>query len=143
MHPLLKVIHVEWNHSIPYGLLHSTIPSEAVGKMIEHGFQLAEWAQDELIKCKDWEIVSPAQQAIVNFRYALKGMSEEQPNELNQELSRNITDSGYAGLVTTELNGKKVLRICALHPEATEFDMGTTIRLLNQYAHTLYLQLTA
>lgn len=30
VHPLLKVIPVEWNHSIPYGLLHSTPPSETV-----------------------------------------------------------------------------------------------------------------
>ncbi len=30
VHPLLKVIPVEWSHSIPYGLLHSHAPSEAV-----------------------------------------------------------------------------------------------------------------
>ena len=30
VHPLLKVIPVEWSHSIPYGLLHSPTPSETV-----------------------------------------------------------------------------------------------------------------
>ena len=30
VHPLLKVIPVEWNHSIPYGLLYSHTPSETV-----------------------------------------------------------------------------------------------------------------
>lgn len=30
VHPLLKVIPVEWGHSIPYGLLHSPRPSETV-----------------------------------------------------------------------------------------------------------------
>ncbi|HBA70190.1 MAG TPA: hypothetical protein DCZ40_12655 [Lachnospiraceae bacterium] len=30
VHPLLKVIPVEWNHSIPYGLLYSHAPSETV-----------------------------------------------------------------------------------------------------------------
>lgn len=30
VHPLLKIIPVEWNHSIPYGLLHSQTPSETV-----------------------------------------------------------------------------------------------------------------
>ena len=30
VHPLLKVIPVEWEHSIPYGLLHSPHPSETV-----------------------------------------------------------------------------------------------------------------
>ncbi len=30
VHPLLKVIPVEWEHSIPYGLLHSPTPSDTV-----------------------------------------------------------------------------------------------------------------
>lgn len=30
VHPLLKVIPVEWEHTIPYGLLHSKTPSETV-----------------------------------------------------------------------------------------------------------------
>lgn len=34
VHPLLKVIPVEWDHSIPYGLLHSTKPSETVKKFL-------------------------------------------------------------------------------------------------------------
>lgn len=34
VHPLLKVIPVEWNHSIPYGLLHSPTPSETVKRFL-------------------------------------------------------------------------------------------------------------
>ncbi|MCI5648322.1 MAG: LysR family transcriptional regulator [Fusicatenibacter sp.] len=34
VHPLLKVIPVEWDHSIPYGLLHSTAPSETVRRFL-------------------------------------------------------------------------------------------------------------
>lgn len=34
VHPLLKVIPVEWNHSIPYGLLHSPNPSETVKRFL-------------------------------------------------------------------------------------------------------------
>ncbi|MBD5508264.1 MAG: LysR family transcriptional regulator [Lachnospiraceae bacterium] len=34
VHPLLKVIPVEWNHSIPYGLLHSPHPSETVKRFL-------------------------------------------------------------------------------------------------------------
>ncbi len=30
VHPLLKIIPVEWDHFIPYGLLHSPTPSETV-----------------------------------------------------------------------------------------------------------------
>ena len=34
VHPLLKVIPVEWEHSIPYGLLHSANPSENVRQFL-------------------------------------------------------------------------------------------------------------
>lgn len=42
-----------------------------------------------------------------------------------------MIESGYAGVFTTELDGKKVLRICAIHPEAREEDMRETVRRLN------------
>lgn len=35
VHPLLKILPVEWNHSIPFGLLHSPSPSPAVRKLIQ------------------------------------------------------------------------------------------------------------
>lgn len=34
VHPLLKVIPVEWDHSIPYGLLHSSQPTETVKQFL-------------------------------------------------------------------------------------------------------------
>lgn len=34
VHPLLKVIPVTWEHSIPYGLLHSLQPSEMVKRFL-------------------------------------------------------------------------------------------------------------
>ncbi len=35
IHPLLKVIPVEWEHAIPYGLLHSPQPSQTVEKFLD------------------------------------------------------------------------------------------------------------
>lgn len=34
VHPLLKVIPVEWDHTIPYGLLHSPAPSKTVNRFL-------------------------------------------------------------------------------------------------------------
>lgn len=34
VHPLLKIIPVEWDHFIPYGLLHSPTPSETVKRFL-------------------------------------------------------------------------------------------------------------
>lgn len=35
IHPLLKIIPVEWNHTIPFGLLHSPDPSKKVKRFLE------------------------------------------------------------------------------------------------------------
>ena len=34
VHPLLKVLPVEWNYGIPYGLLYSPTPSETVKRFL-------------------------------------------------------------------------------------------------------------
>lgn len=34
VHPLIKIIPVAWEHSIPYGLLHSRQPSETVQRFL-------------------------------------------------------------------------------------------------------------
>lgn len=35
VHPLIKIIPVEWEHSIPYGILHAPMPSETVQRFLE------------------------------------------------------------------------------------------------------------
>lgn len=46
VHPLLKVIPVEWKHSIPYGLLHSPTPTPLVQRFLD----AAETVNRELYK---------------------------------------------------------------------------------------------
>ena len=40
VHPLLKIIPVEWDHSIPYGLLHAPKPSPAVQRFLDAAAQV-------------------------------------------------------------------------------------------------------
>ncbi len=111
--------------------------TDAVGEAIEHGVQLAEWAEDEIKKHNHWEIVSPAQLAIVNFRYAPAGLSEQELDSLNKKISKEMVTNGYASVFTTQLNGKTVLRICAIHPDTTEHEIRNTIQLLSNIARSL------
>ncbi len=106
----------------------------AIGAAIDHGVQLARWAEDEVRRHADWHIVSPAQLAIVTFRYAPKGYAHADIDTLNANISRCAMAEGFAGVLTTQLNGQTVLRICALHPDATEFDMRESIRRLDSHA---------
>lgn len=109
-----------------------------IGSAIEHGFQLAEWTQKALEELDNWEIVSKAQLAMLNFRYTADDLTDEQADLLNEKVSEKIVESGYAAVFTTILNGKKVLRICALHPETTRDDMRTTVQLFDTYARELH-----
>lgn len=111
---------------------------DTLSDAIEHGFTITEWAGKELHKEKDIEIVSYPQLAILNFRYAPDGMTEEEKDELNQQISKKMLENGYAGIFTTQIEGKKVLRICAIHPDTTEDDISNTIRLLNQFYREIY-----
>lgn len=104
--------------------------TQALGEMVEHGVKLAQWAEDEIKKHENWEIVSPAQLAIVNFRYAPPGFTGNELDTINQRISQKMTDDGFASVLTTNLHGKTTLRICAIHPDATEEDIRKTVQLL-------------
>lgn len=108
--------------------------SDAMAHAIEHGFQLAQWAEEELRRHPCWEVVTPAQLAIVNFRYAPSGWPGAKIDALNKAVAQRALRDGFATVLTTELHGRTVLRICAIHPDATEDDMRETVCRLNAYA---------
>lgn len=102
-----------------------------VGRMIEHGCALAELVEKIIRESPDWEIVSPAQFGIVNFRYVgNKTLSETDLDRINQEIAKEITENGFAQIFTTELRGKKVLRMCTINPRTTEKDIYDTMEKL-------------
>lgn len=112
--------------------------SDVLCAAIEHGFQLANWAEEELQRNGDVEIVSHAQLSIVNFRYAPSDLSEEEKDKLNLQISKRMLEDSYAGVFTTVLNKKKVLRICALHPDTTQDEIRSTVKRMNQYYKEIY-----
>ena len=109
----------------------------ALSDAIEHGIQIAEYAEKELQKTADIEILSPAQLAILTFRFAPSYVSEKEKDELNQKISKKMLENGYAGIFTTQLAGKKGLRICAIHLDTSEDDIQNTVSLLNQFYQEL------
>lgn len=115
--------------------------TDLISSAIEQGFTLATWAQEEVTTLKHWEIICPAQFAILNFRYAPEDLTEEQKNVLNERISEMLRESGYAAIFTTILDGKTVLRLCSIHPETQKEDIQTTIQLLDKYAKEVHEQL--
>ena len=74
--------------SLKLWLTLQVLGTDTISDIIEHGFQLAQWAEDEIRKHPRWEVICPAQQAIVNFRYAPPGLSEIEIDALNQQISK-------------------------------------------------------
>lgn len=69
---------------------------------------MAELAEKMIRENSDWEIISPAQLGIVNFRYVSNREAPEMDlDAVNKDISKEITESGFAQIFTTELRGKK------------------------------------
>ena len=48
-----------------------------------------------------------------------------------------MMEEGFACVLTTQLKGRTVLRICPIHPETAEDDIRHTIQRMYQYARAL------
>ena len=117
--------------SLKLWLTLQAVGSDAMGEMIDHGCRLAELVESEIQKSPGWEIISPASLGIVNFRYnGDDKLSDKALDQLNQAIAKEVTDSGFAQIFTTELHGHKVLRMCIIHPETTEADIMETLHRL-------------
>jgi len=90
---------------------------------IDRGFELAGIAERRLRESARWEILSPAQMAIVAFRHV-------GDDTLNSRLAAELKRGGYAFLSTTTLRGRTALRLCTINPRTTAADvLGTIDRL--------------
>ena len=108
---------------------------------IERGFQLAELAESLLRDAGKWEIVTPAQMAIVTFRYLPTAGDEALANRVTDELSGALAKNGFAFASTTKLGGKTVMRLCTNNPRTTPADLRQTVLLLGRLAAELETQL--
>jgi glutamate/tyrosine decarboxylase-like PLP-dependent enzyme len=85
---------------------------------IERGIALAEEAETMLRADTRWEIVTPAQLAVVTFAPRLTSKSVEQSNAAVERAVERLTADGYAMVTSTHVRGRTVLRFCLIHPDA-------------------------
>jgi glutamate/tyrosine decarboxylase-like PLP-dependent enzyme len=93
---------------------------------IERGFTLAEFAERKLHAMPNWEVVTPAEMAIVTFRR--RGADESYYHALH----RAMLTEGFAFLSSTVLNGRTALRLCTINPRTTEEDTERTLDWLDR-----------
>jgi len=116
-----------------------TFGLKAFRNAITYNIEIAEKTERLLRKSAQWEVVSPATLAIINFRYNPigKNYSEKELDALNQQISGKVMDSREAQLVTTVLNGQVVLRMCLINPRTTFQDVKDTLTLCESFAEGL------
>lgn len=103
---------------------------------IERGVELAHYLEVQAKQSPEWEIIAPACLGVVSIRYNpnLAGnhtLTDDELNQLNQQLSEGLLADGYAMVVTTILRGQKVLRFCTINPRTTEADIDATLAKLS------------
>jgi len=92
----------------------------AFREAVARGIALAEHAEAVLRGRPGWEVVTPAQLAIVCFRRA-------GDDELQTRIAAAMIEDGYAAPSTTELGGRVALRLCTINPRTTFDDIERSI----------------
>jgi aromatic-L-amino-acid/L-tryptophan decarboxylase len=95
----------------------------AFREAIVHGIALAEHAEATLRSRPGWEVVSPAQLAIVCFRR--EGADQT-------ALAAAMVEDGFAAPSTTEVGDRVALRLCTINPRTTFEDIERTIERMEE-----------
>ncbi|HKI99416.1 MAG TPA: aminotransferase class I/II-fold pyridoxal phosphate-dependent enzyme [bacterium] len=109
----------------------------AFREAIAHGITLAEQTESWLRAAPEWEVASPAQLAILCFRYRAPGLDDAGTDALNDAMAQALNAEGFAFLSPTALGGRTVLRICPINPRTTPDDLRETLRRLAEHGRRL------
>jgi glutamate/tyrosine decarboxylase-like PLP-dependent enzyme len=90
----------------------------AFREAVAHGLRLAEHAEAFLRQRPVWEVVSPAQLAVVCFAPV--------DGDVDELVARAIAD-GYAAPSSTVVDGRVALRLCTINPRTTTDEIEATI----------------
>jgi glutamate/tyrosine decarboxylase-like PLP-dependent enzyme len=107
---------------------------DAFRAAIARGIALAELAEAELRRRDGWEVVTPAQLAIVCFRRTAPGLDEAQTDALNDRMVVAAVVDGFAAPSTTLIGGRPVARLCTINPRTTDDDIRATLDRLEELA---------
>ena len=106
-----------------------TFGLDAFRAAIDRGFELAEFAEEQLRARDGWEILSPAGMATICFRFG-------QDDAVQTMLVEKMMQDGFALLTSTKLGSAVALRLCTINPRTTKQDIEQTIDRLDRFARS-------
>jgi len=111
-----------------------TFGADAFRNAVSHGLALAERAEAVLASRPHWSVTTPAQLGIVTFRPNVSELPSADIDALTRDIAAKMLSDGFAMVLSTELDGRPVLRLCTTHPETTENDLVAVIDRLEALA---------
>jgi aromatic-L-amino-acid/L-tryptophan decarboxylase len=94
---------------------------------------LAAWIR----KNDDWQLMAPVPFALVCFRYAPRGMANEEADRLNEQIMHAVNDAGDVFLSHTKLDGRFTLRVSIGNLRTEERHVELAWRRLREAAATV------
>jgi glutamate/tyrosine decarboxylase-like PLP-dependent enzyme len=105
----------------------------AFREAIEGGIALGEAAEEAIRNDPRWELVTPAQLAVVTFAPRSSG-EVAASDAMVQRAVEGLMADGYAAVTSTQVRGRSVLRLCLIHPDARLEEVKETLNRLARYA---------
>lgn len=107
-----------------------TLGNKALSKMVNTSIEHAKWLEEQIQKSDRLELISAASLAILTFR--VKADTDEESEAKNIALAKKLRKDNIAGIFTTEIDKKNVLRICTISPEETIEDLKDMYQTMNK-----------
>lgn len=105
----------------------------AFREAIDRGIALAEVVERMLRADQNWEVVTPAQLAVVTFAPRRPDLQVTECNALVERAVERLTADGYAMVTSTNVRGRTVLRFCLIHPDARLDEVKETAARLARF----------
>ena len=100
---------------------------------IDRGIRLAEDTEHLLRADGRWDVVTPAQLAVVTFAPRLGNAGVAASNARVERAVERLTADGYAMVTSTQVRDRTVLRFCLIHPDARIEEVRETANRLATY----------
>ena len=111
-----------------------TFGVDAFQDAVEKGIANAQYVQQLLENNSFWEVATPAQIGVINFRIRRE---EPLPKGFYNQLSKSILLDGFAMITPTRLKEQMVLRMCTINPRTTPSDIESTVEKTEHFAKQL------
>lgn len=100
---------------------------DAYGQLIQQNIEQARYVASLIDEYPELERLAPVTLNVVNFRYVREGLSEEELNQLNDELLMDLQESGVAAPTSTMLKGKYAIRVAVTNHRSKREDFALFI----------------